>query len=92
MSMQKVFVSVPPLRAEPRGALSVANAVSWLQGFSDEVRAVIATTSEASRKRNAAAHEARSRADLVAMALRYQSTQPEFAKDLFAAANNHRPD
>ena len=38
----------------------------------------------------AARREARSRADLVALACRYQATQPEFAKDLLAAANNDR--
>ena len=90
MSMQKVLVSVPSLRAEPRGALWAGNLVSWVQGFVDEVRAVSATAGEASRQRVAAMRDARSRADVVALALRYQTSQPEFAKDLFAAANNHR--
>ncbi len=90
MSMQKVLVSVPSFHAEPRGAVWVANAVTWFQGFAAEVRAVVAATSEASRQRAVAAREARNRAEVVAMALRYQGSQPEFAKDLFAAASNHR--
>lgn len=92
MSMQKVFVSVPQMASEPRGAQWVGDAVTWLQGFVDEVRAVVRTTSEASRQRAAANRQARERAALVAMALRYQGTQPEFAKDLFAAAGNRRAD
>jgi surfactin synthase thioesterase subunit len=90
MSMQKVLVSVPSLRPAPRGAVWVGQAASWLQEFHDEVRALIAATAEASRKRAAEDREARSRAELIEMARRYQGTQPEFAKDLFAAASNHR--
>ena len=40
--------------------------------------------------RAAAAREARNRAELIAMARQYQGTQPEFAKDLFAAASHYR--
>jgi hypothetical protein len=90
MSMQKVLVSVPSLHPVPRGAVWVSLAVSWLQGFSDEVRAIVSATAEAARKRAAAERDARSRAELVALAQRYQGTQPEFAKDLFAAANDNR--
>jgi hypothetical protein len=88
MSMQKVLV--PPFRPVPRGAVWVSHAVSWLQGFADEVRAVIATTAAAARRRAAEEREARGRAELFAMAHRYQETQPEFAKDLFAAASHDR--
>ena len=90
MSMQKVLVSVPSLRQAPRGALWVGQIVSWLQSLGDEVRAVVATTAEAARKRAVAEREARDRAELIALARRYQGTQPEFAKDLFAAASDSR--
>ena len=90
MSMQKVLVSVPTLRSEPRGAVWVGRAVSWLQEFHDEVRAVVSATVEAARKRAVEERDARSRAELIALARRYQATQPEFAKDLFAAASHDR--
>jgi hypothetical protein len=94
MSMQKVSVLVPPLRQVPRGALWVADLVSWLLGFNAEVRSVLFVTAEAARARIAAdravRREARDRAELIALATRYQASQPEFAKDLFAAANNDR--
>ena len=91
MSMQKVLVSVSSLRPEPRGAVWAGQAASWLRSLAHEVRAVLAITAESARVRAAAAREARQRADLVAMACSYQSTQPEFAKDLFAAASHYRP-
>ena len=90
MSMQKVLVSVPLLRPVPRGAVWIGQAVSWLQEFHDEVQALISATAEAARQRSAKAREARNRAELIEMARRYQGTQPEFAKDLFAAAGNDR--
>ena len=72
------------------GAIWAGQVASWLQAFSDKVRAVLAVTAESARVRAAAAREARNRADLVAMARQYQGTQPEFAKDLFAAASHYR--
>ena len=90
MSMQKVLVSVPSFRPVPRGAVWAGQVASWLQSFVDEARAVLAVTAESARVRAAAAREARNRADLIAMARSYQGTQPEFAKDLFAAASHHR--
>ena len=63
MSMQKVSVLVPPLRATPRGAVWVGVVLDW-----------------------ALPALARDRAALVALARRYEASQPEFAKDLHAAA------
>jgi hypothetical protein len=94
MSMQKVPVMVPPLRPVPRGAVRFGDAVSWLFGGDARVSSGFPAWFEAVRARievgRAARSEARSRAELLALATRYQSSQPEFAKDLFAAANNDR--
>ena len=94
MSMQKVSVMVPPLRQVPPGAAWLANGVSWLFGGDARVRTGLPAWFEAVRAKvavdHAARREAKSRAELVALACRYQATQPEFAKDLFAAANNDR--
>jgi hypothetical protein len=94
MSMQKVSVMVPPLRPVAPGAAWVADAVSWLfpeiRGRSrlrarwQAVRTRLATD-RASRR------DARARVDLLALARRYQSTQPEFAKELvFTATRDAR--
>ena len=94
MFMQKVSVMVPPLRPVPPGAAWASNAVSWLFGGDALVRTGLPGWLEAARAKltvdRAARREARSRADLLALARRYESSQPEFAKDLFAAANNDR--
>ena len=94
MSVQKVSVMVPPLRAMPRGAVWAGDVVSWLFGGDARVRSGLPVWLEAVRTKlavdRAARRDARSRADLLAMAHRYEETQPEFAKDLFAAANNDR--
>ena len=95
MSMQKVSVMVPPLRPEPPGAAWAGSAVSWLFGGDARLRTGLPAWWEAVRAKlavdRAARREARSRIDLIALACRYQTSQPEFAKDLFAAANNdHR--
>jgi hypothetical protein len=87
MSMQKVSVMVPPLRTVPRGAVWFGDAVSWLFGGDPRVRKGFSAWIAVAR---AARQEASSRAALIALATRYQATQPEFAKDLFAAANNDR--
>lgn len=93
MSMQRISVLVPPLRAV-RGAIWVADLVASMLGFNAEVRAALFATAEAARRRAAVnlaeRRVARDRAALIALATRYQGTQPEFAKDLFAAANNDR--
>ncbi len=94
MSMQKVSVMVPPLRAVPRGAVWVADTVALLLGVDAILRAAAFASARSIRTRLAAERRARrlarDRAELLALATRYQGTQPEFAKDLFAAANNDR--
>ena len=93
MSVQKVRVSVmvPPLRAEPRAAAWVGEVISWL--FDDRGRlrarlpARLATALAKHAQGRAARRQARDREDLIALAWRYQPSQPEFAKDLFAAAS-----
>jgi len=92
MSMQEVDAMVPPRPTVPRGAVWAGGVVSWFFGGDARVRSGLPEWLEAVRAKlavdRAARSEARSRADLLALASRYQSTQPEFAKDLFAAANN----
>jgi hypothetical protein len=82
------------LRSVPRGALWVGQLASWLVGRDAHVRSGLPVWFEAVRARLAVdrgvRREARSRAALVALAYRYQATQPEFAKELLAAANNDR--
>ena len=95
MSMQKVSVTVAPLRPAPRGALWVGQAVSWLFGGDARVRMGLPLWFDAVRARlavdRAARREARDRAALIALAGRFtERPLTEFAKDLFAAANNDR--
>jgi hypothetical protein len=90
--MQKVLVSTMSFRPPPRGARWVGQATSWLLGLGDELRAAIAATAEAARRRAASVGDARARAELIALARRYQDAQPEFAKELFTAANHRRDD
>jgi len=82
---------VPPLRPVPPGAAPAAAVVVALLEAIDRLRSALAADFEAMRARRAllraARREVRGRADLLAMARRYASSQPEFAKDLFAAAN-----
>jgi hypothetical protein len=89
MSVQKINVLVPPLRGVPPGAAWAANAVAWLFG-TDPRRASLQHWLAAARVRRLAERalrrEARERQELIAMARRYASSQPEFAKDLVAAA------
>ena len=90
MAMQKVSVLVPPLRPEPRGAVLVGAAVDLLLAAEVRLRVWLVARLEIRRARRArvrAVHrDARDRAELIALAQRYESSQPEFAKDLFAAA------
>jgi len=94
MSMQRVSVMVPPVHPVPPGAAWAAQAVSWLFGGDARVRTGFPAWWEAVRARlavdRAARRDAASRAALRVLADRYRATQPEFAKDLFAAANNDR--
>lgn len=94
MSVQKVSVLVPPLRAVPPGADWAANAIAWL--FSNDPRqpsglaAWLAAGRARRRDARAARRDARDRMALLDLARRYESSQPEFAKDLFAAAGVDR--
>lgn len=83
MSVQKVSFLVPPLGPVPPGAALIANAVAWCVNLGVVARASL-------KSRLAARREAGARTALVALARRYESSQPEFAKDLFAAASSER--
>ncbi len=87
MSVQEVSVMVPPLRPVPRGAVWAADAAAWLLSRLRLGLEAIRTRLAVDR---AARRDARGRAELMALASRYRATQPEFAKDLLAAANNDR--
>ena len=75
MSVQKVLVLDAPMHRQAHGA-------GWLAGA--------ASVLEALRARGAAGRavrrDARARAEVMSLARRYAATQPEFAKDLYAAA------
>ncbi|MCE9660615.1 MAG: hypothetical protein K8R60_18970 [Burkholderiales bacterium] len=90
MSVQKVNVLVPPLRAVPPAAAWAADAVAWLFGGDPRHPSGLPAWLAAARARyvadRALRREAGERMALIALAQRYEATQPEFAKDLFAAA------
>ena len=79
MSVQKVSVLVPPLRAVPPGAAWAANAVAWLFVSDPRQPSGLAAWFAAARERRLAARavrrDARERQALIAMARRYE-TQP----------------
>ena len=92
MSMPEISVMVPPRGPVPPGAAWAGHAVSWLFGGDARIRTGLPAWWEAVRTRlavdRAARREARSRLELLALARSYESSQPAFAKDLLAAANN----
>jgi hypothetical protein len=94
MSVQKVSVLVPPLRAVPPAAAWAANAVAWLFGSDPRHPTGLPAWFAAARRRHLAERVARKDAEdrmaLMALAHRYEATQPEFAKDLYAAARYDR--
>ena len=90
MSMQQTNVLVPPPRPMPTGAaLAAAAVVALHRGIArltaDAVEWFQAMRTSGAVKR-ATRRDARDRAEVLAMAVRYSASQPEFAKDLFAAA------
>jgi hypothetical protein len=94
MSMQTINTLVPPSRPVPPGAALAAAAVVAVHRFVAPLRADVARWVKAMRARGAVKRatrrDARDRAEVFAMALRYSASQPEFAKDLFAAvARSH---
>ena len=94
MPVQKIHVLVPPLRGVPPGAAWAAQAVAWVFG-TDPRRPSLQHWLAAARVHRLAdradRRAARDRQDVIALARRYESSQPEFAKDLFAAAcTDHR--
>ena len=93
MSAQKLAVLVPPLRPVPPGAAWVADALAWLfvnDPGSPGLAAWLAAARERRRADRALRRDMQERMALLALARRYESTQPEFAKDLAAAARADR--
>jgi hypothetical protein len=94
MSMEKVRVLVPALRAEPRGAVWVGAALDWALAALARQRSAWQWRRSQARERRVAELASRSaaadRAAVVALAHRFESSQPEFAKDLHAAAGVDR--
>ena len=90
MSVQNTQVLVPPLRGIPPAAYWIADLAGWLFSASDAAGSRLVARLDAQRVRRGVERElrreARSRAQLVALAHRYEATQPEFAKDLYAAS------
>jgi hypothetical protein len=90
MSMQKVSVLVPPLQLEPRGAVLVGALVDAFLGIAASVPSHWRAWVQQRRARRAGAvaaqRAAQERAGLLALARRHETTQPGFAKDLYAAA------
>ena len=75
MSVQKVLALDAPLHRHAHGA-------GWMADLASSLGALVSRNTEERAVRRAA----RSRADVMSLARRYASTQPEFAKDLYAAA------
>lgn len=94
MSVQKVNVLVPPLRAVPPGAAWAANVVGWVFGtdsrYPSGLKLWAGALAARYRAGRAVRRETGERLALMAMARRYEASQPEFAKDLFAAARADR--
>ena len=94
MPVQKVSVLVPPLRIVPPGAALLARATEWLFASADSrspsLSGWVAGVQRRRSQERAARRVARDRDALFSLASRYASTQPEFAKDLIAAARNER--
>jgi hypothetical protein len=94
MSVQKVNTLIPALQHAPRGALWAADVIASLYFGTGRVVAAVSAFLKATDASvvaaRAARRAARDRDELMTLARRYQATQPEFAKDLFAAANNER--
>ena len=83
MSVSKVLV--PSSRTAPSGSVAFGEGAAAVVNSFRRLRVGLAQH-RAERARARAA--ARDRAAVIALARRYQSSQPSFAKDLYAAANS----
>jgi hypothetical protein len=93
MSAHKINVLVPPLHPVPPAAAWLAAGFAWLFATDPRRPGLAAWWAEARARRRAARAERRSIEDrmaLLALARRYESSHPEFAKDLAAAARADR--
>jgi len=90
MSTRQINVLVPPSRPVPPGAALAAAAAVALHRSAGRLAVEVARWLNAMRARAAikrvARRDARDRDEVLAMARRYSASQPEFAKDLLAAA------
>ena len=90
MSVQNVKVLVPPLRTVPPGAAWIAAIVGWVFGSDPRHPSGLKLWRAAAKVRwrahRAARRDAAARVAVIALARRFESSQPEFAKDLYAAA------
>ena len=93
MSAMKIDVLVPPLRPVPPAAAWAAEGFAWLLATDPSRPGLAAWLSRARERRRAERairRDLEERLALLALARRYESTQPEFAKDLAAAARADR--
>ena len=93
MSVQKINVLVPPLRTVPPAAAWAAEAFVWLFATDPRRPGLAAWLAGARERRRAERAERRhleERMALLAVAKGYEASQPEFAKDLAAAARADR--
>lgn len=94
MYVPKVSILVSPQRLAPPGALWLAHAAAGLFGSDRHAGyglfAWVRSVRAKAAVERSARREARDRGELMALARRYQSTQPSFAKDLIAAASSER--
>ena len=94
MSVQKVLV--PPLSCRPAPPPGRPGAIVAVRHWIGPARGAVPLARHGPRAPPRRARPLRRGADdrvaLVALAQRYASTQPEFAKDLFAAAGCRSPD
>jgi len=94
MSVQKAVVLVPPLRPVPPGAAWIADAIGALfdavAGLAARLSRRLAVRHERAAAERAVRRDVEARLVLMALARRYESSQPEFAKDLYAAARSDR--
>jgi len=87
MSMQQINVLSPPARRLAPGTVWAADAIA---AFVAMLAQQIAAWRQGLRRRAEWRRRVRGEAELQALAARYMSTQPSFAKELLHAAMNER--